>query len=232
MRNMKKEILLKATLKHKLLCAFRSTRKPLAAKIKPSKLMIAVSNIASRKLLHLVLKTRKQSVSELLGCIRSVDTLKMSAGDFGESRHTASTEPFFYDQSYSIVKHTSPIVLDDYRRCVIAEEEGERDKKKHRPLRWKCTSECKHPTSDETKCILATKALVEKPVVKLREGLNNIDMCSQPTILCDNTDKLNTQHEQLYRELAGHRLSCSMVNSDCESSLRILRAAATHFPLL
>ena len=55
--------------------------------------MSAVSNIASRKLLHLVLRARKQSVGELLGCIRSFNTLKISADDFGESRHTASTEP-------------------------------------------------------------------------------------------------------------------------------------------
>ena len=38
--------------------------------------------------------------------------------------------------------------------------------------------------------------------------------------------------EEAYHELAGHPLPCSMVNAECDSSLRILRAAATHFPLL
>ena len=66
----------KPTLKRKLLHAFRSSRKPLADKIKPN--------------------------------------------DFGKSRHTASSEPFFYDQSYAMVRHTSPIAVDSNGRCVIA----------------------------------------------------------------------------------------------------------------
>ena len=37
--------------------------------------------------------------------------------------------------------------------------------------------------------------------------------------------------EKAYNELAGHPLPCSMLNAECDSSLRILRAAATHFPL-
>ena len=77
----------------------------------------------------------------------------MSGDDFGESRHTASSEPLFYDQSYTFVKHKpaivvddsdqnyaivehrSVIVVDDSGRCVIAEEEGERDAKTNRPKR-------------------------------------------------------------------------------------------------
>ena len=38
--------------------------------------------------------------------------------------------------------------------------------------------------------------------------------------------------EGAYHELAGHPLPCSMENAEYDSSLRILRAAATHFPLL
>ena len=91
-------------------------------------------------------------MGELLGCIRAVNSLKIADDDFGESRHTASSEPFFYDQSYCTVKHTSPIVVDNLGRCVIAEEEGERDVKTSRPKRWKCSSECKLPTSMEVKC--------------------------------------------------------------------------------
>ena len=71
-QNMKTNIHSKPTLKRKLLHAFRSSRKPLADKIKPSKLCNAVSNIAARILLNKVLKVRKQSVGELLSCIRSV----------------------------------------------------------------------------------------------------------------------------------------------------------------
>ena len=186
-------------------------------------------------------------MGELLRCIRSVNALQMSCDDFDESRHTASSEPFFYDQSYTIVKHTpaivvddsdqsyaivehkSVIVVDDSGRCVIAEEEGERDAKTHRPKRWKCTSECKLPTAMEAQCIMATKALFEKPVQTLREGLNGIDVCSEHG---HYKHPLNADHEMPYHELAGHPLPCTVVNADCKSSLRVLRAAATHFPLL
>ena len=98
-------------------------------------------------------------MGELLSCIRSVTALKISTDDFGKSRHTASSEPFFYDQSYAIVRHTSPIAVDSNGRCVIAEEEGKRNKKSNRPKCWKCTAECKLPTPQEVRSIMSTKAL-------------------------------------------------------------------------
>ena len=78
----KQKIAQKPSLRHKFLNAFKSARKPLAEKIKTSKLSYAVSSIASRRLLQRVLKARKQSVGELLGCIRAVNSLKMSDDDF------------------------------------------------------------------------------------------------------------------------------------------------------
>ena len=60
-------------------------------------------------------------------------------------------------------------MVDGNGRCVIAEEEGERDVYTKRPLRWKCTSECKLLTSKEALRIIATKPLFDKPVQKLRE---------------------------------------------------------------
>ena len=79
-KNMKKTITSKPTLKRELLRAFRSCCNPLAEKIKPSKLANAVLNISTRKLLNWVLTARKQSVGELLRCIRSVNALQMSCG--------------------------------------------------------------------------------------------------------------------------------------------------------
>ena len=63
---------------------------------------------------------------------------------------------------------------------------------------------------------------------KLREALNDIDSCSEHG---HYTCPLGKKEEH-YHELAGNPLPCSMVNAECDSSLRILRAAATHFPLL
>ena len=228
-QNMKTKIHSKPTLKRKLLHAFRSSRKPLADKIKPSKLCNAVSNIAARKLLNKVLKVRKQSVGELVSCIRSVTALKISTEDFGKSRHTASSEHFFYDQSYAMVRHTSPIAVDSHGRCVIAEEEGKTNEKSNRPKCWKCIAECKLPTPQEVRSIMSTKALFEQPVQKLREALNTIDECTEHGHYSRLLNVLNSKGEMLYYELAGHPLPCT---SDSQSSLRVLRAAATHFPQL
>ena len=119
------------------------------------------------------------------------------------------------DQSYAIVEHKSVIVVDDSGRCVIAEEEGERDAKTHRPKRWKCTSECKLPTAMEAQCIMATKALFEKPIQTLREGLNGIDVCGEHG---HYKHPLNADHEMPYHELAGHPLPCTVVNNKSVAS--------------
>ena len=232
--NLQQCIRSKVKLKEKLLQAFRSSFNMLDEKVQASKLHIthAVVNISSRKLLNRVLKVRKQSVGELLRSIRAVNALDItSASGFGNSRHTASSEPFFYDQCYQKVNHPSPIAVDSNGRCVIAEEEGVRDATTKRPTAWRCTPECKQPTSEEAQCIVLIKSLFDKPVQTIREGLQIIDKCTLHghytcPVQGDNAEKP-------YYELAGHPLPCSQVlNSHCESSLRVLRAAATHFPVL
>ena len=66
-------------------------------------------------------------------------------------------------------------------------------KKTQRLQRWKCTRECKLPTSEEVKHIMAAKELFEKPVQKLSEELNVIDECS---VHGHYTCHLNTEHEK------------------------------------
>ena len=112
---------------------------------------------------------------------------------------------------------------------MIAEEDGERNAETKRPTSWKCTPECKQPTSLAAQCIVMSKQLFDKPVQTLREGLEIIDKC---TVHRHYTCPLQTNNGNPYYELGGHPLPCSQVNSHCESSLRILRAAATHYPLL
>ena len=80
-----------------------------------------------------------------------------------------------------------------------------RGRRGERPKRWKCTSECKLPTATEAQCIMATKALFEKPVQTLREGLNGVDECSEHG---HYKHPLNADHEMPYYELAGHPLPC------------------------
>ena len=156
---MKKTITSVVSLRCKLIVAFRSSRKALPEKVKASKLTTAVLNIAVCKLLTQVLKKRKQIVGEFLDCVHSVNVLTISSDDFGENYHTASSELYFYGQSYTLVKRDFPIPIDSNGRCVIAEEVGDRHEKPNRTKKWRCTSECNGITSEEKKSIVDLKAL-------------------------------------------------------------------------
>ena len=203
------------------MCAFRKCKKHFSANNKPKALPNAVANIAGRKTLIKAMKLRKQYVGEFLACVRKVNYLEFSADDFGDCYHTASSEPYFYDQSYTCEKHNSPIVIDATGRCVIAQKLGERDAKSERPLKWKCTRECKLPTPDERTRIVGIKALFKDQTHKLRQHLSSIDSgCDSGHYTCQLTG----------HELAGHPLTCTV--SGCESKLRILRAASPRYPKL
>ena len=116
---MKQTILKKASLRKKLMCASRKCKKHFSASSKAKALPNAVANIAGRKTLNKALKLRKQYFGEFLACVRKVNDLEFPADDFGDCYHTASSEPYFYDQSYTCEKHDSPIVIDASGRCVI-----------------------------------------------------------------------------------------------------------------
>ena len=167
-------------------------------------------------------------MGEFLAFVHSVNVLTISVDDFGERYHTASSEPYFYDQSYTLVKRDFPIPIDSNERCVIAEEVGDGHEKTNRLKKWGCTSECKGITSEEKKSIVDLKALLQQHVCKLRQGLNDVDGG------CDvhghYTVALSVVGEKLCRDLAGHPLPCT--NSGCRSNLRILRGAAPYFPVL
>ena len=100
-------------------------------------------------------------MGELLACIRAVNSVKMSDDDLVNLDILHPLNP-----SSMITVIALSIVVDNLGRCVIAEEEGERDVKTSRPKKWKSTSECKLPTSMEAKCIISLKELFEKPVRK------------------------------------------------------------------
>ena len=183
-------------------------------------------------------------MGKLLRCAKSITELEISSDEFGDSCHGQSSEPFFYDSSYTMVKHAT-IAVDNNGRCVIAKEIGKRDPNRNRPKWWKCTAECNHMTSKDVKTIMSIKTLFDKPVRVLSEGLRSIDECTEHghytrLILLkdedsdsDNDSRVHTDYDlKPYYELAGHPLLCCGVNSMCQSRLRVLRAVAAHFPQL
>ena len=159
-KNMKLRVLRKGSLAKDLFSAFKaSAMKPLR---KSKKLTNAVCNIAVRKVVRKALQKRKESVGNFLASVRRVNALQISVDDFGERFHTASSEPYFYDQSYAIGKtektlipldeqgvrvaerevwvrepRKTPIPVDEQGRCAVAQEMGERDKKNTTPVQMK-----------------------------------------------------------------------------------------------
>lgn len=88
--------------------------------------------------------------------------------------------------------------------------------------KWLCSGECK-PLTDNA--ILALKAVFEKSIQKVRHALDTCD------------DGCPNGHYSKVIEfssvgLKGHPLVCSSGSGGCQSKLRVLKAAATHFPVL
>ena len=81
---------------------------------------------------------RKEHAECLLKMARSIQSLQIRGRqDFGESSHTASTEPYFYDSTYQIVKRPYAIPIDKNGRGIIAKQV----KKESALKQWQCTHE-------------------------------------------------------------------------------------------
>ena len=70
--------------------------------MKANRLANAITHIAVRNIILLskILKQRKLCVGNILMSIRKVNEFHIAVDDFGQSFHTASSEPYFYEQSY------------------------------------------------------------------------------------------------------------------------------------
>ena len=66
---------------------------------------------------------RKEDAGSLLKMARSIQSLHIKGKQyFGESSHTASTKPYFYDSAYQLVKRPYAIPVDENGRCILAKE--------------------------------------------------------------------------------------------------------------
>ena len=70
------------------------------------------------------------------------------------------SEPYFYDSSYTRVKHVQAMPIDQHGRCVVSKEIGTMSM---RPLKWECSSECRQPSKEEVEVIGTTKSLFKMP---------------------------------------------------------------------
>ena len=68
--------------------------------------------------------------------------------DFDDGCRMTSTEPFFYDSAYNLVKKEYALPIDTNGRCITAKEWCTSDEipiylAKKPPMKWECSSDCK-----------------------------------------------------------------------------------------
>ena len=206
----------------------------------------AVCKVAARRLVNKALEKRKDFAGCLIKTTRVINgfTLK-GEEDFGDCGHCASSEPYFYDTAYHLVKRGLSIPVDQSGKCVVAEEILSKQSKpgvqteaskgsQHeasqvpKPTRWKCTSECKALTPSEVEAVVELKQSFEKPMKELRDALDSCDDgCPNGHYSVRDLDWVCVGQFGSVGRL-GHPLVCSN-DGGCTSKLRILRAASTHF---
>ena len=147
--------------------AFCNSHPLLAQKVVTRSARAAVSKISADALLAKALSVRRSQAGSLLKTIRKVNAKKLQESDIlvGHRFHTAGAEPYFFDNSYTHTKQHGAIPVDLNGRCVVAEEIKDRDKVTMRPLKWKCTNECRKLTSEEVAIMLKTNSLFQKSIV-------------------------------------------------------------------
>ena len=189
--------------------------------------------VAAKKLLNKALQIRREHAGSLLQAARLVQSMELTdKNDFGEGCHMASTEPFFYDSAYKLVKREYALPIDNNGRCVIAKkvvctsDEIPRYSAKEPPMKWECSSECKIITDAEVCTIIDLAAAFQKLMRELRCALESVDSGCPNQHYTKYVDTL--QHTV---QLKGHPLVCSN-DGGCHSKLRIIRSAATHYPVL
>ena len=108
----------------------------------------------------------------------------------------------------------------------MAEEIGDRHLIRMRPLKWKCTNECRLLTSCEIEAVLGTKLLFQKIMEDLRAGLDNLDSgCSYV-----HHDVTLKSSDLRFSGCGGHPIFCEFPT--CSSPLRVIRSAAPYYPVL
>ena len=103
--------------------------------------------VAAKKLLNKALQICREHVGSLLQAARLVQSMELTdKNDF--SCHMASTEPFFYDSAYKLVKKEYALPIDTNGRCITAKNMCTSDEiptysAKEPPMKCECSVECK-----------------------------------------------------------------------------------------
>jgi len=213
------------TKKIDLFSAFKSQYQKIAADMTRGQGKRAACSIAATRVVNRVFKLRKQYAWVLLKALRGISKLKIvDESDFGERLHSVHNEPFFYESAYKFVSRPSVMSIDSRGQFRPHSGADELD-----PTTWSCGNKCKPLTSSDIASILDFKCGFDKPSLsEVRKLLDNCDIC--PNTHYHKTHSA-TDNDSFSAPLRGHSFLC-YTGKECESMLKILRVASTHFPKL
>ena len=235
------KLLTNKTTRTRLLKAFKNVQQTSTEKLTTKVSRIAACKIAVSRILQRALQVRRKLAGGLLADCRSIKKVVLNnRPDFGVGRHTASTEPYFYDAAYHHVKRDHALPIDNRGTCVLAKPLVVKGKDEKDRYVWMCTSECKPLSTDEIDMILSFRSIFEKPITKVRKALQS---CDNGCPHIHNRDDCHSGRDDLVwhnndgkccsdPRTQGHPLPCYSSDSKCSSKLRILGCAAIHYEIV
>jgi hypothetical protein len=130
-----------------------------------SEISLVASKIVSKRLIGNAIQVRRKRVGSLLKTHREIEKIVIkSKDDFGEEGHTCTTEPYYYDASYSLTHHQL-YPINKYGKCVlVAPTYTGRGTNV-----WKCTPECKAIPQWEVDAIVKIRKAFDGSIPALRK---------------------------------------------------------------
>jgi len=166
-------LLIKSEARVQLIAAFKRQQKTKMPRV----MRKAVCRVAAKRLLNKLLPTHREYVGSLFKACRLIKSLKIDGKEDFEDCHTASTDPYYYNTAYKLVKRDYALPIDENGKCVVANEILSEDDGKH-PMKWECSSECKPLMETEVDAIVSLRAAFENSMQEVRHALEMVVLTS------------------------------------------------------
>ena len=238
--------------KNELIVAFKKLQKDVDTEASRPLLADIACTMASSRLISKAMQLRRENVKELVKSRKSIFSIQLTRkSDLGESIHSASTEPYFYESAYQFCKHDSVLTVLRSGQSVLEKPIIRLNKDgSNKPIQWRCSNHCKKNSDQQFASIVSLRQDFDKTMPEVREVLKNCDNGCPNFHYDKSTEVYNEVEQELFDENGspyitkvkvveyvaverdGHPFVCYIDGSDCNSRLRILRCASIHYPLL
>lgn len=199
-----------------------------------SDLISATCKLVAKRLVHENLSVRKKAVGELLKAIRNIREQPLDDSMFEQGLHSKSSEPFYAETAYKVLAASEEtvvdqvtIAIDENAVCHLSLDDEVADNKG-----WPCSILCKKLTEQQKKALVQLKKHFDNPVEMTRALLEHLDDGCQQTHYSKSCVVESSDGDMVFfmKHLMGHPMHCA--SDACSSLLRVLRAAAVHYPAL